>query len=170
MTRKHVLFANTQFTCVQFFPTGVQVLATGSDRKISYWEVFDGSLVRHIEGSTKGCINWLSINSSGEMFVSGGVDQIVKVLYSPFFKTIFLNFNFEISYYNKDFFLFQLWDYQTALQVASGVAHAASIVCCRFSPCGKFIVSGSTDGAVIIWKVPEVQTFVFFKFNEILHS
>lgn len=79
MTRKHVLCANTQFTCVQFFPTGVQVLATGTDRKISYWEVFDGSLVRHIEGSSKGCINWLSINSSGEMFVSGGVDQIVKV-------------------------------------------------------------------------------------------
>lgn len=24
MTRKHVLCANTQFTCVQFFPTGVQ--------------------------------------------------------------------------------------------------------------------------------------------------
>lgn len=37
------------------------------------------------------------------------------------------------------------------------MAHAASIVSCRFSPCGKFIVSGSTDGAVIIWKVPEVN-------------
>lgn len=79
MTRKHVLCANTQFTCAQFFPTGVQVLATGSDRKISYWEVFDGSLVRHVEGSSKGCINWLSINSSGEIFASCGVDQIVKV-------------------------------------------------------------------------------------------
>lgn len=79
MTRKHVLSANTQFTCAQFFPTAVQILATGTDRKISYWEVFDGSLVRHIDGSLKGCINWLSINSSGEMFVSGGDDQIIKV-------------------------------------------------------------------------------------------
>lgn len=79
MTRKHVLSANTQFTCAQFFPTAVQVLATGTDRKISYWESFDGSLVRYVEGSSKGCINWLSINSSGEMFISGGDDQIIKV-------------------------------------------------------------------------------------------
>lgn len=79
MIRKHVLSANTQFTCAQFFPSGVQVLTTGTDRKISYWEVFDGSLVRYVEGSSKRCINWLSINSSGEMFVSAGVDQIVKV-------------------------------------------------------------------------------------------
>lgn len=149
MIRKHVLCANTQFTCVQFFPTGVQVLATGSDRKISYWEVFDGSLVRYVEGSSKGCINWLSINLSGEMFVSGGDDQIVKVCSFIGWKTFSKKkFKFRIS---------QLWDYQTALQVASGVAHAAPIVSCRFSPCGKFIVSGSTDGAVIIWKVPEVK-------------
>lgn len=79
MIRKHVLAANTQFTCAEFFPTAVQVLATGTDRKISYWEVFDGSLVRHIDGSSKRRINWLSINSSGEMFVSGGDDQTIKV-------------------------------------------------------------------------------------------
>lgn len=82
MTRKHVLSANTQFTCAQFFPTGVQILATGSDRKISFWEVFDGSLVRHVEGSSKGCINWLSINSSGEMFASCGDDQMIKVTFT----------------------------------------------------------------------------------------
>lgn len=79
MARKQVLSTNTQFTCAQFFPTAVQILATGTDRKISYWEVFDGSLVRHIDGSSNGCINWLSINSSGEMFISGGDDQIIKV-------------------------------------------------------------------------------------------
>lgn len=79
LTRKHVLYANTQFTCAKFYPTGVQVLATGTDRRISYWEVFDGSLVRDVEGSTSGSINCLSINSSGEMFVSGSSDQIIKV-------------------------------------------------------------------------------------------
>lgn len=79
LTRKHVLSANTQFTCAQFFPTGVQVLATGTDRKISYWEVFDGSLVRDVEGSKRGCINCLSINSTGQVFITGGSDQILKV-------------------------------------------------------------------------------------------
>lgn len=79
MTRKHVLSANTQFTCAQFYPTGVQVLATGTDRKVSYWEVFDGSLVRDIDASDKGCINCLAINSTGETFITGGSDQVLKV-------------------------------------------------------------------------------------------
>lgn len=78
-TRKHILYANTQFTCAQFDPTGVQVLATGTNRRISYWEVFDATLVREIEGSAKGAINSLSINSSGEFFATGGNDEIVKV-------------------------------------------------------------------------------------------
>lgn len=81
MRRKHVLSTNTQFTCAQFFPTGVQVLATGTDRKVSYWEVFDGSLVRDIDASDKGCINCLSINSTGETFITGGSDQLLKVNY-----------------------------------------------------------------------------------------
>lgn len=88
MTRKQVLSASTQFTCAQFFPTAVQILTTGTDRKISYWEVFDGSLVRHIDGSSKGCINWLDINSSGEMFISGGDDQFIKVGVAIFFLSI----------------------------------------------------------------------------------
>lgn len=54
LARRHVLYANTQFTCAKFFPTGVQILATGTDRRVSYWEVFDASLVRDVEASAKG--------------------------------------------------------------------------------------------------------------------
>lgn len=79
MSRKHVLYANTQFTCAEYFPSGVQVLATGTDRRVSYWEAYDASLVRDVEASPKGSINSLSLNVSGENFVTGGSDQIVKV-------------------------------------------------------------------------------------------
>lgn len=79
MTRKHVLYANTQFTCARYFPTGVQILTAGSDRRVSYWEVFDGSLCRDIEASSKGAINSIDMNQSGDYFVSVGNDQIVKV-------------------------------------------------------------------------------------------
>lgn len=73
------MYANTRFTCAQFDPTGIQVLASGTNRRISYWEVFDATLVRDIEGSAKDAINSLSINSSGEFFATGGNDEIVKV-------------------------------------------------------------------------------------------
>lgn len=40
--------------------------------------------------------------------------------------------------------------------MASGSGHAASVVTCKYSPCGKYLISGSSDGAVIIWKIPQV--------------
>lgn len=79
LARRHVLYANTQFTCARFFPTGVQILATGTDRRVSYWEVFDASLVRDVEASKKGPVNCVALNSTGEYFVSVGHDQVVKV-------------------------------------------------------------------------------------------
>lgn len=64
---------------VKYFPTGVQILTGGSDRKVCYWEILDGSLVREIEASTSGAINTLDISPSGEFFVTGGNDQLVKL-------------------------------------------------------------------------------------------
>lgn len=77
--RKQILFANTLFMCVRYFPTGVQIMTAGSDRKVAYWEVLDGSLVRELEGSPSGAINCLDISFDGALFVTGGNDQIVKL-------------------------------------------------------------------------------------------
>lgn len=54
-------------------------LTGGSDRKIAYWEVLDGSLVRELEGSPSATINTVDICPDGEKFVSGGNDQLVKL-------------------------------------------------------------------------------------------
>lgn len=51
----------------------------------------------------------------------------------------------------------KLWEYQSGTIVCAGYGHAAIIVTCEYSPCGKLLVTGSADGAVFIWKVPEVQ-------------
>lgn len=126
LSRKHVLFANTQFTAARYFPTGVQILTSGSDRTISYWEVYDGSLVREKEGSKFGPINCLSLNTTGEYFVSAGSDCVAK-----------------------------LWNYDLGEVVAQGIGHAGSVTACKYSPDGKFIVTGGTDGAIFMWKVPE---------------
>lgn len=79
MARKAVLYANTQFTCARYYPSGVQILATGTDRHVSYWEVYDASLVRDVEASAKGPINCLALNATGANFVTVGSDQLVKV-------------------------------------------------------------------------------------------
>lgn len=77
--RRQILFAKTLFFCVRYFPTGVQILTGGSDRKVAYWEVLDGSLVRELEGSPTGSINTLDVSPNGNYFVTGGNDQIIKL-------------------------------------------------------------------------------------------
>ncbi|XP_058832264.1 cilia- and flagella-associated protein 52-like [Topomyia yanbarensis] len=126
LTRKHVIFAHTQFIAAQYYPTGVQILTAGSDKLIGYWEAFDGSLVREVEGSKSGPINAIDMNMTGEHFVSAGTDQIVR-----------------------------LWDYQLGEEVAVGIGHASAITSARYSPNGKFLVTGSTDGGIFVWTVPE---------------
>lgn len=123
--RKLALQANTMHMATCFVPTGVQVLTCGTDRKIAYWETLDGSLVREVEGSTTGTINTVAVDNSGRYFLTGSDDCIVK-----------------------------LWEYRTATVVGLGLAHAAPISSCAFSPNGEFMVTVSTDGGTMIWKRP----------------
>lgn len=126
MSRKHVLFANTQFTAARYVCDGVQILTSGTDRRISYWESYDGSLVREKEGSKIGPINCLATNSTGDFFISAGNDCVVK-----------------------------LWNYELGEVIAQGFGHAGIITACKYSPDSKFIVTGGQDGAVFMWRVPE---------------
>lgn len=126
MTRKQVVTANTQFMSVLFFPTGVQVITCGSDGRIIYWMVYNGALIRELTASKKSSVNCLSMNETGDYFVSVGSDLQVK-----------------------------LWDYNSGDLVGVGLEHASSVIAAAYSPCGKSFVTGSTDGSLIIWDVPE---------------
>ncbi|KAJ3635496.1 hypothetical protein MTP99_008401 [Tenebrio molitor] len=123
--RRQILFGTTLFMCARYYPTDVQILTGGSDRKLSYWEVLDGTLVREVEGSTSGAINALDISEEGSVFVTGGNDQIVK-----------------------------LWNYQLGVTTHIGTGHAAVITAARFSPDQKHIVTTSGAGTIFIWKSP----------------
>ncbi|KAJ8945338.1 hypothetical protein NQ318_009733 [Aromia moschata] len=126
--RRQILFSNTLFMCVRYYPSGVQILTGGSDRKLAYWEVLDGSLVREVEGSSSGAINALDISPDGDLFVSGGNDQVVK-----------------------------LWKYQEGITTHVGVGHAGVVTCCKFSADGNFIVTCDASGSIFIWVTPQQQ-------------
>lgn len=55
------------------------MITSGTDRKIGYWEVYDGSLIRQLDGSRSGSINGMDITQDGNTFVTGGDDKLVKV-------------------------------------------------------------------------------------------
>ena len=73
------MFANTLFKCLAYHPNECQVITSGTDRKIAYWENFDGSLIRELEGSRAGSVNGLDITADGMYFVTGGNDKLIKV-------------------------------------------------------------------------------------------
>jgi cilia- and flagella-associated protein 52 len=49
------------FKQVVYHPDEAQLLTTGSDRKITYWDTFDGQAIRMIDGSEDGEIHALVI-------------------------------------------------------------------------------------------------------------
>ncbi|XP_075232262.1 cilia- and flagella-associated protein 52 [Lycorma delicatula] len=123
--RTAILFSSTLFMCVKYHPTGCQVITCGTNRQIGYWEVFDGSLIREVEGSTSSALNTLDITNDGKYFLTGGTDQILK-----------------------------LWKYHEGVTRYVGVGHAAVITSVRFSPDRQKIISASADGAIFIWNCP----------------
>lgn len=74
-----MIFASTMFQAVCYLPDECQLITGGTDRKVGYWEVYDGSQIRELEGSKTGSINGIDISSCGHFFVTGGDDRVVKV-------------------------------------------------------------------------------------------
>jgi WD40 repeat protein len=129
-TRLICLFESTMFKQVQYHPDESQLITTGSDRKITYWDCYDGQAIRMLDGSEEGEVNTLAITRQGEHFASGGEDQTLKV-----------------------------WSYDDGTVLYQGVGHSASITKVVFSPDQRNLVSVGAEGAILIWTVPEeVQT------------
>ncbi|NXK99042.1 CFA52 protein, partial [Mesembrinibis cayennensis] len=126
--RNQMILANTLFKCVCYHPEEYQIITSGTDRRIGYWEVFDGSAIREVEGSVSGSVNGMDITSDGAYFVTGGDDHLVK-----------------------------LWDYNEGAVTHVGVGHSGNIARLKICPGKKYIVSVSADGAILLWKYPDLH-------------
>lgn len=74
-----MLRVNTLFQNVCYHPMQHQMLTTGTDRKVAFWETYDASKIRELEGSLSGSVNAMDISTDGEYFVTGGDDKLLKV-------------------------------------------------------------------------------------------
>ncbi|XP_074486601.1 cilia- and flagella-associated protein 52 [Sebastes fasciatus] len=120
-----MVLANTLFRTVCYHPEEYQIITSGSDRKVAYWDVYDGSAIRELEGSQSGAINGMHISEDGKHFVTGGDDKLVKV-----------------------------WDYMEGAVTHIGIAHSGSITCVKVCSNNRTLISTSADGAILRWKFP----------------
>jgi WD40 repeat protein len=125
-TRLICLFESTMFKQVVYHPDESQLLTAGSDRKITYWDCYDGQAIRMLDGSDSGEINALDITREGEHCVSGGEDKLVKI-----------------------------WNYDEGICYHQGTGHSGAITKVKFSPNQEYIVSVGAEGAIFIWTNPE---------------
>lgn len=121
------LFESTVFESVLFHPDESQILTCGSNHKISYWDSSDGEAIRVIEGGND-MMSCLDILSSGEFFVSGSKDKVIKV-----------------------------WHYDDGLPVAIGRGHSGRVNAVKISPDEQMIVSVGSSGEIIFWDMPDLQ-------------
>ncbi|KAJ9454568.1 Cilia- and flagella-associated protein 52 [Diplonema papillatum] len=122
--RRGIIYAQTYFKATQYFPDESQILTTGSDKKVTYWDAFDCSAIRELEGSKVGEINTLDISPDGRYFVTGGADKVLK-----------------------------LWNYDEGVVLKVGLGHSGNIQKAKFSPDGEYVVSVGDEGGIFIWRV-----------------
>eukprot|EP00210_Caulerpa_lentillifera_P006381 g6095.t1 len=126
--RRNSLFANTCFRSVEYHPDGSQLITTGTDRKITYWDPFDGQTIRTIEGSESDPLNALGIDAEGEMIISGGGDSVVKQ-----------------------------WNYDEGICYHEGLGHSGAILKTKVSPSSEIIISVGSEGGIFIWSCPKAS-------------
>lgn len=123
--RVNAMFATTQFNTIIYHPDDSQLLTSGTDRKVTYWDAVDANAIRIVDGSSAGEITSLDISADGEMFVSGSADKLIK-----------------------------LWGYDEGHCYYFGMGHSGAIKRVAISPDQRNVVSVGEEGAIFIWKMP----------------
>ena len=124
--RVFCMFETTMFKQLVFHPDESQILTTGTDRKITYWDAIEGSEIRMMDGSLDGEINSLAMCKSGEFFASAGEDREIKI-----------------------------WEYDTGIPKWRGLGNSGVINRIAIAPNQEFMVSVSVDGSIFIYETPQ---------------
>lgn len=127
LARNTCLFASTQFRAVDYHPDQSQLLTTGTDRKLTYWDATDGNPIRIMDGSDTDALTSLAVSDCGTKFVSGSADKIVRV-----------------------------WGYDDGINYFTGRGHSGCITAVKISSDQSTIVTVGDEGAIFIWNCPQI--------------
>jgi len=184
------LIFSKEILTAMFSPDGKNIISGSIDKKIQYWDVETGNLIRTFSGySGRGLVvfspdgktiafvhsdNTVKIldvqNGSTVKSFSGHTDEVRSVAFSPDGKSI-------VSGSQDEDTTMKLWDVETGKEIKTFTDRTWIIQLgpVAFSPDGKSIVTGSTrDNFLILWDVETgkciIGTDFFIKVPVSVHS
>ncbi|CCI49066.1 unnamed protein product [Albugo candida] len=125
--RTQAMFASTVFRRILYHPDESQLLTCGSDRRVTYYDAFDGEAIRILEDASDDDMLAMDIENSGAIFVTGGRDGILKI-----------------------------WHYDNGETIAVGKGHSEAINAAKISPDRKEIITVGSEGAIFIWSIENI--------------
>lgn len=125
--RTQAMFASTVFRRIRYHPDESQLITCGSDRRVTYFDAFDGEAIRVLEEAAEAEMLAMDIEHSGTLFVTGGRDGLLKV-----------------------------WHYDNGETVALGKGHSEAINAVKIAPDRREIVTVGSEGAIMVWEVGDL--------------
>ncbi len=126
-SRIHALFESAVFNAMQYHPDESQYLTCGTNCKISYWDAYDASAIRVIDGGDA-AMTCLSIKSDGNVFISGSADKSIRA-----------------------------WNYDDGTTTAIGTGHSGVVNSIAISPDEASLVSVGSEGGIFVWDLSDIN-------------
>lgn len=120
-----------------------------------------------LSGHTEKVVSLIWSPHQSGFLASGSYDNTIQVLISNFlfkFLTLFINKNpffLEFSFLERTISYFQIWKVETQEIIATFTGHLGPVFSCMWSPLDPdFMISGSADFTVQIWKISEQEAIM----------
>ena len=163
---------------VSFSPDG-ETLATGSsDKTVRLWNAHSRKQIAILTKEGSGRINCVafspdghilaSIDSRGKTYIWDSItkkhiatlvkdppviSEIYSIAFSPDGQTLICGGTARIDERYKAVVF--LWDMKSQQLITTLIGHTEPIISVKYNPDGRSLASGSRDGTVLIWEIPE---------------